>query len=542
VAEYFTSHALRLALTFFQLQLDTPQPLSDPSKKAASAAAGAARGSADVTTAAAGAGAEAGGAPDAALRPALQGQPCLVGVLAAILPECIGDIAPRQLRARACLALIMSTLVDRTPGLASTRAWPSTFSSKRALATRCMFWGRALAKLRLPFVLCMQRMQRGLGSGDARARNVWHRGRCRPPESEAPSRMKHLVMTCSCSGFLATAPCALGDGKSCRPQELTTACPDTHACNCNVTRGPASGRSAAGKCMRSLLNSMQATALSLVELLANGGATTAVPLQTRSVAASLCALVTTHHVLPVDASDTPLTAPGATQATPFERTTSAQSADPGSARSARSGGYRDASAGPRGLTEPLAALRCLRLIATHQSAGGGAKDGGADGDAPVATVGFASHVFRAGLYPALSRHVIQAAALAVPLPGLPEHLTASDGAAAAAADDAQPPPCRNPRQVTARKSLLARLPQPHRDAQTPLGQLMGELAMWVGIGVDLRRSTGKGGWAVRGEVVAPLCSAVIDCFAYERQQFILEQPVANRAPEHECAPSDCVAA
>ena len=324
---------------------------------------------------------------------------------------------------------------------------------------------------------------------------------------------------------------------------------------------------------------MQATALQLVEIFANGGETTAVPLQAPATAAVLCRLVTSHHIL------TPL---GSEASTPAGGTPG-----PESARSITPQASLGASADHVfKLAEPLAALRCLRLIATHQASGsaasgqGGKGSGaGSGGVATGAPGGFASHIFRAGLYPALSRHLTQAAALAVPMlqDMLADHFAAPGDAAAGASGasgavnagastprtpvatwgaDAsamsqllRPQACRNARQNKARRALLDRLPAPHSSAETPLGALIGELAMWAGIGADARRTTGaadasnasksaagereageRGAWMVRADVASPLLSAVFDCFAAGgKAAFILEQPADNLLAEHEYA-------
>jgi hypothetical protein len=249
---------------------------------------------------------------------------------------------------------------------------------------------------------------------------------------------------------------------------------------------------------------LQMITLQLVELFSSCGAATAVPLQLPSTATCLCSLVTTCSLLPPSPSSNNPQEGCLSNNLPLEVVSQRCTTPPP--------GPHDA------LTVPLAALCCLRLITTHQSHRSGAAD-----SAPSS--GFATHLFKCGLYQAISRLLVQAAALAVP------QLNA--GGTEGGVAGASPPPavaCRNAKQHTARRALLERLPAPHAHAKTPLGRLMGELAMWTGVGWERR-----GGWAVRGDVVAPLCSAVFDCFAFERRNFILEQPGTNLTDSHLCA-------
>ena len=115
LAEYLILHSLKLSLLFFNLQLaqpgsagpagsqqgaanvqnkaDTPSSDSPATRSSVFSAAGSAAG-----TNAAGQGSDA--QPEALLQPALQGQPCLVGALAAALPHCVAQAAAPQLRVR----------------------------------------------------------------------------------------------------------------------------------------------------------------------------------------------------------------------------------------------------------------------------------------------------------------------------------------------------------------------------------------------------------------------------------------------------------
>ena len=270
---------------------------------------------------------------------------------------------------------------------------------------------------------------------------------------------------------------------------------------------------------------MQSNALQLVEMFANGGSTTAVPLQTADVAEALCDLVTGFHLLPDNLAEPANGEPG--HAIPHGSGADDSNAQPQAAGS---------TAVVQRMAKPLAALRCLRLIVTHESSGGPAE--GSTGRGP----GFALQLRSAGLYAALTRHLLQAAALALPLRSLSQRLQDAQDTQAPAApqrmhvdvprEDAFVPevPCRNLAQVKARQRTLQRLPPPHCQGDSALGAVMAELAMWTGIVEQHGLAR-----AVRADVIAPLCSAVVDCFAFGTGKFVLEQPAANLSAANRCA-------
>jgi hypothetical protein len=78
-------------------------------------------------------------------------------------------------------------------------------------------------------------------------------------------------------------------------------------------------------------------------------------------------------------------------------------------------------------------------------------------------------------------------------------------------------------------SVMGKLPPGFRQEAPELYALVGELAMWIAV----HHISGDQGSA---DVLAPLCSAVLDCFADGAKSMRLEQPPALTA-RHLCASS-----
>lgn len=118
--------------------------------------------------------------------------------------------------------------------------------------------------------------------------------------------------------------------------------------------------------------------------------------------------------------------------------------------------------------------------------------------------------------------VVQAAALAEPDSGnMKEAPPPDEGATNAAAVDAG---CVTPEQTRVFRSVMAKLPLTLSRRGPMLHALMVELAMWLVVHSRAERSA---------DAMAPLCSAVLDCFAEEAKSMRLEQP-ASLAAQHQC--------
>jgi hypothetical protein len=249
-----------------------------------------------------------------------------------------------------------------------------------------------------------------------------------------------------------------------------------------------------------LMHMVQMAALQLVEWLAAASTGAATQMQQATSAAALCQIITSHSLLDSASPDTCVdTSAEDTTLTPVQ---------PSALRRM-----------PH-FSEVLAALRCLRLLTSAPPTEGGP---------PVGT--FPLLLLRSGLYPAITRLLIHATALAVPLQGF--HGTGRSMSAAGVTDPSAAPACPYKSQADARKMLLERLPLQLRGTDSYLGVVMQELAMWIGIGGVAVGDAG--GWKVRGDVVTHLCSAVLDTFAYDDKACVLEQPPENWTAKHWCA-------
>lgn len=119
---------------------------------------------------------------------------------------------------------------------------------------------------------------------------------------------------------------------------------------------------------------------------------------------------------------------------------------------------------------------------------------------------------------------MQAAAVAEPDSGnMKEAAPPDEGAVNAAAKDAG---CNTPEQTRVFRSVMAKLPLTLARRGPMLHALMMELAMWLVVHSRGERSA---------DALAPLCSAILDCFAVETKSMRLEQP-ASLAAQHQCAP------
>ena len=121
-------------------------------------------------------------------------------------------------------------------------------------------------------------------------------------------------------------------------------------------------------------------------------------------------------------------------------------------------------------------------------------------------------------------YVIQAAAVAEADSGnISDAPPAEEGATTAAAVDAG---CVSPEQTRVFRSVMAKLPLTLNRRGPMLHALMVELAMWIVVHARAERSA---------DVLAPLCSALLDCFALGPKSTRLEQPASLDA-QHQCAP------